>query len=412
MNKSVQRFFKIYPWYAGFTGDLLFYIAIDTLFLTIVKEFSPAQIVSLNSLSLLICIGLQFPILFIIKKIGNTASVRTGAFLLLLSAVVITLGKSYYVVLLGRIFHDAAAIFHSASIVALENNLEMADQKKKFVRLRTAANTVYSVITMLIAFVASYMFNLDHYLPMFGCITTCAIGFLLSLLMKDCSDFNKISVKKVEKSAQKIRFDKILILSLVTYAIFYPLVNNGQSEGKLFIQQHILLEYDVEKTALILGAVICVSRVVRVFSNVVFERVYKRFKSKMGIILPILLCISIGSLLFGSFIPQMLLKLIVMAFGYTILLFVRDPFRLCIQDVVLENSPKEQHQTLLTTLEFGVKVAGAAMGLGFSAILVGYPMILVISLMFAITLVEILLCAGLVHAVTRGKKKENADLPN
>ena len=224
--------------------------------------------------------------------------------------------------------------------------------------------------------------------------------------------FDKISIKKAQKSTQKIRFGKILILSLVAYAIFYPLVNNGQSEGKLFIQQHILLEFDLESTALILGAIICISRVVRVFSNVAFERLYKKYKSKMGIILPVLLCISIGSLLFGSFIPQMLLKLAVMAFGYTILLFVRDPFRLCIQDVVLESTPKEQHQTLLTTLEFGVKVAGAAMGLGFSAILVGYPMILVISLMFAITLVEVLLCAGLVHAVTRGKKKENAGLPN
>ena len=86
MNKSANRFLKVFPWYSGLSSDLLFYIAIDTLFLTLVKKFSAAEIVSLSSLSQLICVLLQFPVLFIIKKIGNTASVRTGAFFMLLSA--------------------------------------------------------------------------------------------------------------------------------------------------------------------------------------------------------------------------------------------------------------------------------------------------------------------------------------
>ena len=95
-SKGIERFIKLFPWFSGFTGDLLFYIAIDTLFLTIVNNFSPAEIVSITALSQLICIALQFPILFLIKKIGNTASVRTGALFLLLSAVFITFGKSFY----------------------------------------------------------------------------------------------------------------------------------------------------------------------------------------------------------------------------------------------------------------------------------------------------------------------------
>jgi hypothetical protein len=98
VDKSINRFVKVFPWYSGFTGDLLFYIAIDTLFLTIVKNFSPAEIVSIASVSQLVCIALQFPILFIIRKIGNTASIRTGALFLLLSAIFITFGKNYYLV--------------------------------------------------------------------------------------------------------------------------------------------------------------------------------------------------------------------------------------------------------------------------------------------------------------------------
>jgi predicted ATP-grasp superfamily ATP-dependent carboligase len=67
-------------------------------------------------------------------------------------------------------------------------------------------------------------------------------------------------------------------------------------------------------------------------------------------------------MLCGSYIPSILWKTLVMAMGYTVILFVRDPFLLYIQDVIFENTPKEQHQTLLTVLEFGVKIAGAGMG--------------------------------------------------
>ncbi len=401
VNKGVNRFIKVYPWYGGFTGDLLFYIAIDTLFLSLVKNFSPAQIVSLTSISQLVCIALQFPVLFVIKKIGNTASIRTGALFLLLSSLFITFGPSYWLVLLGRVFHDVAVIFRNASVVALENNLDLIDKRSDFVRLRTSSNTVYSVITMLISFVASFMFNLNPYLPMIGCITTCSAGFVLALCMKDCSDYNKISYKDQPKAKVKIKihYNSLIILAVVLYAVFYAVVGNGQSEGKLFIQQQVLLDFDVEKTALIIGAIVCVSRIIRVVSNVIFAKLYEKYQAKMGVALPLLLGISIGCLLFGSLIPTVIIKIFVMSLGYTIILFVRDPFNLYIQDLVFANTPKEQHQTLLTVLGFGVKIATAGIGLGFSAILLNYPMIVVIAIMLVISVVELILSVWLYRKI-------------
>ncbi len=403
MEKKIDRFTKIYPWYAGFTGDLLFYIAIDTLFLTIVKKFSPAQIVSLTSFSQFACIALQFPILFIIKRIGNTASTRTGALFLLLSAILITSGKSYHLVLLGRIFHDVAAIFRAASTVSLENNLELAGKRRDFIRIRTSGNTVYAIVTMLISFVASYMFNLNHYLPMIGCIATCSVGFVLSLFMKDYSDYNKISYGKKKDGKIKVHYSKFVIMAIIVYAMFYPIVSTGQTEGKLFIQQHVLLDFNVDNTALIIGAIVCVSRIIRVFSNIVFARLYEKYQAKMGIVLPVLLSFSMGFLLFGSFIPPIFVKIAVMSVGYIIILFARDPFRLYMQDVLFENTPKEQHQTLLAILEFGVKVGTAAMGLSFSAILLSYPMVAVITILFVLSMIEIMLGIKLYKMVLSAK---------
>ena len=403
MDKNVNRFIKIFPWYSGLTADLLFYIAIDTLFLTVVKNFSAAQIVSLTSFAQFACIVLQFPVLFIIRRIGNTASTRVGAICMLISAILITMGKSYYLVLLGRLFHDVSVIFKTASFVALENNLDLVGKRSDFVRLRASANTVYAVLTMLISFVASYMFNLYHYLPMIGCITACAIGVILTFLMKDCSDYNKITYKKENKEKVKIHYSKLIIMAIVVYSFFYPIVNNGQTDGKLFIQQQILLDFNIDDTSLIIGAIVCVSRIIRVFSNVVFAKLYYKYQGKLGIALPVMLSISIAFMLFGSLIPQVVIKIVVMGIGYTIILFARDPFKLYMQDVVFENTPKEQHQTLLTMLEFGVKLTTAGFGLGFSAILISYPMIVIMALMLAISTIDIALSIKLYRMVLIGK---------
>jgi hypothetical protein len=58
-EKKLNRFNKVFPWFAGLSGDLLFWVAIDTLFLTVVKKFNASQIVSLTSISLITCILLQ-----------------------------------------------------------------------------------------------------------------------------------------------------------------------------------------------------------------------------------------------------------------------------------------------------------------------------------------------------------------
>lgn len=399
MNNNVNRFIKAFPWYSGLTSDLLFYIAIDTLFLTMVKNFSAAEIVSLSAFAQFACIVLQFPVLLIIKRIGNTASIRIGAICMLISAALITVGKSYYLVLVGRLFHDVSVIFKTASFVALENNLDLIDKRNDFVRIRASANTIYAVLTMLISFVASYMFNLWHYLPMIGCITACAIGVILAFLMKDCSDYNKITYKKESKNKVKVHYSKFIIMAIVVYSLFYPIVINGQVDGKLFIQQHVLLDFSVDNTTLIIGAIVCASRIIRVLSNVGFAKIYYKYQEKIGIALPVMISFSMALMLFGSLISQVVVKIIVMGLGYTVILFARDPFRLYMQDVVFENTPKEQHQTLITMLEFGVKLTTAGTGLVFSAILISYPMSVIMALMLAISIIDIALSIVLYRMV-------------
>ena len=93
---------------------------------------------------------------------------------------------------------------------------------------------------MIISFIASLMFNFNNYLPMYGCITFCLICFILSFYIVDYSNYNKIKEETKIKSKKKINYNKLIIVLIISYGLFYPIVNSGQSNGKLFIQQELL----------------------------------------------------------------------------------------------------------------------------------------------------------------------------
>ena len=404
-QEKMTKFNKIFPWYAGLSGDLLFWVAIDTLFLTVAKNFNASQIVSLTTVSLITCIALQVSLLKIIKKIGNTNSVRLGSMLLLVSSLLLTFGQNYIVVALGKVIYEIAFTFQNMANAVLKNNLELQNRNNEYIKVKTKSNTIYATVTMIISFIASLMFNLNNYLPMFGCITFCLICFVLSFYIVDYSKYNKIKEETKIKSKTKINYTRLIIVLIVSYGLFYPIVNSGQSNGKLFIQQELLLNFDVEKTALIIGAILCVSRIVRVVSNIAFNRIHSKYKEKVGVILPILLSISIVLMIMGSFIRNsIMLKFGIMSLGYIIILFIRDPFKVYMQDLALRKVGKEGQQSLLTTMELSRKIGRAIMSLSFTMILVNNPMITVIAILFVLSIIEILVSIKLYKLVINGKE--------
>lgn len=404
-QEKMIKFNKIFPWYAGLSGDLLFWVAIDTLFLTVVKNFNASQIVSLTSVSLITCIALQIPLLKIIKKIGNTNSVKLGSLLLLISSLLLTFGQNYLVIALGKIIYEIAFTFQNMANAVLKNNLELQNRSNEYIKVKTKSNTIYATVTMVISFVASIMFNLNNYLPMFGCITFCLICFILSFSIVDYSNYNKINEEKKIKSKKKINYNRLIIVLIISYGLFYPIVNSGQSNGKLFIQQELLLNFDVEKTALIIGTILCISRIVRVVSNIAFNKIHNKYKEKVGVILPILLSISIFLMILGSFIGNsIILKFSIMSLGYVIILFIRDPFKVYMQDLALRKVGKEGQQSLLTTMELSRKIGRAIMSLSFTMILVNNPMITVIAILFILSIIEILVSIKLYRLIISEKE--------
>ncbi len=404
---KITKFNKIFPWYLGLSGDLLFWVAIDTLFLTVVKHFSAAQIASLTTVSLIICIALQAPLLKIIKKIGNTNSVRLGSFALLISSLLLTFGTNYIVIALGKVMYEISFTFQNMANVILKNNLELQEKNDEYIKIKTKSNTIYAAVTMIISFIASAMFNLNNYLPMIGCISFCIICFVLSFYIVDYSNYNKVKEEPKNKpnTNKKIKYNKIILMLIISYGLFYPIVNTGQENGKLFIQQEVLLNFDVEKTALIIGAILCISRIVRVVSNMAFNKIHNKYKDKIGVILPIMLSASIVLISLGSFVTNnLILKFSIMTFGYIIILFVRDPFKVYMQDLALRKTEKEEQQSLLTIMELSRKIVRAIISFGITLILIDNQMITVIAMIALLSFIEILISIKLYKLILNGEE--------
>lgn len=403
MDRSASRFIKLYPLYRGLEADLLFYVAVDSMFLSMTKGFTDAEFVSLTTVATLSFLILQFPLLWLVHRIGNTGTMRFGAVCMLLSASFITFGQSFAIVALGRIFHEMAVICSAASaIVALENSLEVTEQQEDFVRVRSNGNTVYAVFTMIIALVAGFMFNYNNYLPMYCCIGAHVIGLIVTCCMTDASPYNKINRKK-KTSVKKAKLAPAVVLVLVAYGVFYALINAGQLDGKLFFQNSLLLDFNEENTTLIISLVVVVSRVVRVFANLVFPAIYKRLGKHTTYILPACLALSLCMNLFGSFIPNVIAKIAVMGTAYLIILFIRDPYGISTQDMLLKSTSKEQHQTAITLLQFATKLSTAITSLSFSFILLSFPLIAEMTILCVLGVAEILCCYVLYRMLTSKK---------
>ena len=101
-----------------------------------------------------------------------------------------------------------------------------------------------------------------------------------------------------------------------------------------------------------------------------------------------------------------ILKFIIMSLGYVIILFIRDPFKVYIQDLALRNVNNEEQQTLLTTMELSRKIIRTMISLNFTMILLNNPMKVVMVILFGLSIIEVLISIRLYKMILNIDKIE------
>ena len=216
-TKKINRSIKIYPLFASFTGDLIFFVPIDTLFLTLVKGLSASQITAMTMVALIICIVFQKVILAIVKKIGNVNSLRLGATMLLIASLVLTFGKSFIAMLLYKSIHELAVMFLNMDEIILKNNLKAVNRKDDYFKIRNKSKIIYAIITLFTALVAGKMFNVNHYLPMYLSIIIYVLVLGTAFLYYEAKVEEELETKKEHK---KLKITSIIFYVILSNAVF------------------------------------------------------------------------------------------------------------------------------------------------------------------------------------------------
>lgn len=386
-TKKINRSIKIYPIFASFTGDLIFFVPIDTLFLTLVKGLSASQITAMTMVALIICIVFQKVILAIVKKIGNVNSLRLGATMLLIASLVLTFGKSFIAMLLYKSIHELAVMFLNMDEIILKNNLKAVSRKDDYFKIRNKSKIIYAIITLFTALVAGKMFNVNHYLPMYLSIIIYVLVLGTSFLYYEAKVEEELETKKEHK---KLKITSIIFYVILSNAVFYSIIKMGQNNSKLFMQYDFQKFLSVEMVTYYITTIVFISRIARLVGNVIFGKIYLKIKDKMSIVLTICLTLAFSLLIIGHFIESAFIcKVIIMSLGFFLILAIRDSFQTYIEDVALTISNKEEQQEIIIKIEVYRRLGTLILSAIFTLILMKYELIVIEFILLGLSSIEI-----------------------
>ena len=401
-REKIDRCNRIYPWFSGLSADLLFFIAIDTLWFTVEKGMDSFRILAMFTVAAVATLVLQRPMLRFIEKAGNTVAVRMGVIFMLAGAVFMTFPTNYGMIVFGQSAYKFGTSMKAMDAALLKNNLNLLEKPEdQFISLRNHAMTVYAVVTCVIAFVAGPMFNLNHYLPMYFCIGFCIVDLVMSFFIRDYTDGKQRETGNQKEGADRdIRLSPFIITCIVVLGIFTPAIVSGQCNGKLFMQEEMMKSFSVSKTAAVLTFSIAISRIVRIVANLLFDRFYLKMKDMIIPLFSISFCLSFVIMLGSALAPlHVAPKFIIMSLGYYILLAIRDPFTTYINGLILANTSRQVQQKALVYVNLMNQIMGTAFNLCFTVLLLRFTMFSIMVITFVCSLAELVVCIRLYRMI-------------
>ena len=385
-NKKIVNTIRILPWLIGLTSDLMFYIAINTLFLTIVKGFNASQISLFTSIPCLFYVMLQPLFLNVIKKVGNKISIIVGCIMLLVASIIITFFNSFETIMIGQIVYTLANIFLAMSSVMLKNNLIYIHKQDDYIKILNKGNVIYSIITTIIAGCSGYLFKINYYLPMYLCIVVCIINVLLSFILTEKIPKN---YKNIDIQRPKVKFSKIILLIVISYGIFYSTIGRAQSNIKLIIQYCLNDKFNAGDTAIYFSYILLLSRLARVICSLLFNKIYQKTKDKIGYYIASVCCIALILVIVGYNLDIIQLKYIFMIMGFCMILGIRDIYGTFSKNLVLKNSNTNEQQTFISYLGLSRKIGETILSFGFSIVLLKFDIIFVIYILLFLGVLSI-----------------------
>lgn len=404
MKNKTRRALRLYPVYDALTGDLLFYSVIEILFLTLVKSFSDAQIALLFLISDVADLALEYPTYRLIRRIGNSKSIILGGVMPLISIILITVGNSLPVVLIGNILFVASGNFQSMACAAARNNLAILGEKENYAHLFSRSNIIYSAASIVAALICPILFSADKYLPSVICIIVYAGFAAISFLIPDYSEnaFPKDGEKERTTSVKPAPVMKYII---AVFCMFFCTAAVFRTNSELLISRDLAALFSEHTGILLFGALKWMSKLLKLGVNVILTKIIDRFQDSIIVTGTVLLFVATGlTAIAALFFSGTAFGILICAVVYILITgVIWDPFRTFLRMLAVDTNSKQKQQYMLVMLNVGQSMLNAGMRLIVFITLKITTLEYVFVVFSVITAVEIILGARLSQLLKNNK---------
>ena len=397
-KKLNDRFYRGYLLYTALETELLFYVVCDVLFLTQVKRLTMEQVSQITFLSLAFSLVILYPLLRFINLAGNRVAVRLGSVIFFLSAVCITFAPGYYTILAGGFLKCAGHTLNAMGTAVMKNHLARNDREDQFVSFQSDANSATAVLMMITSFLCGILFVKNAFYPMAGCILLSFTGMIVAFqISRDEQSAGEIipasDIKQYSADRKGIgNADGLLVFA--SFAIFTGLSGTGLSYARMNIQE--LLSGQGNGYAItLLSIASTLVFLFRFLSNVILRTTYNRIRERAIVIVSVMMLAGLLLQLLPWTIPEVNMAA-VLAAGYLMQAFVRDPYTTLIQNITL-NDDKLRQQSLLVTLNGAKKAGSLILAATCTFFIKGWSISYAMAFMTALALLNIFLCFRIVR---------------
>lgn len=194
-TKENLKNIKLFPIYKLFAYDLLFYYAIQMLFLHNVKGISISNIVLLNSLYSAFQMLFQIPASLVVDKIGYKKCIMTGNIFCTTAIITYILSNSFGTVMLGDF---QLALGFALKSVSESPFLFTAMKKEKMqndsAKVEAKGSSLYFYAEAFASILSGYLYVINPYVP----VVLCALAMLTSTVLS--TKFNDITLSTNQKA--------------------------------------------------------------------------------------------------------------------------------------------------------------------------------------------------------------------
>ena len=189
-SKINLRNIKLFPTYKLFAYDLMFFYAIQMLFLHNVKGISISQILLLSSFYSAFQMIFQIPVTLVVDKIGYKKCIIVGNIFCTTGILTYILAPSFFTIMLGDLQMALGFALKSVSESPfLFTVMKKEKMENESARIEAKGSSLYFYVEALASILSGYLYAVNPYIP----VVLCALSMLTATILSFKFDESQIS---------------------------------------------------------------------------------------------------------------------------------------------------------------------------------------------------------------------------